>query len=349
MPLDVLETLGILVSVLDWLPSKTLKLVVNYLKNYGYQKFMTIPTPILRVSNLLKTFNSHFIAVDNVSFDVQPGEILGLLGSNGAGKTTIIQMLLSTMTPTAGSIEYFCKNLAIDRSAILQYVSFASTYVRLPGRLTVYENLYFHGKLYGLSSKTLINKINELLKFFNCIQLKDKKAGTLSAGEATRVMLVKAFLTSPRIVLLDEPTASLDPDVAHDVRHFIIRQQREHCTSILLTSHNMDEVTEVCDRVLVLQRGKIIADSTPDELAASVSSTKVRLLAPCAMLLRIEEYANNNGFTGQREEHSISIEVDEAKVADLLVGLVQAGLSYSQVSIEKPTLEDYFLHIARNT
>lgn len=308
----------------------------------------------LVVKDLFKRFESPawpwqqgraFTAVDTISFEIKAGEILGLLGSNGAGKTTTIQMLLGTMIPTSGTISYFGKDLNTHRSEILQKVSFASTYIRLPGRLTVYENLDFYAKLYNLSTKERAHRIEELLKFFDLWRLKDRKAGALSAGETTRAILSKAFIPRPRIVLLDEPTASLDPDIAHEVRHFVMQQRKEHNVSILFTSHNMDEVAEVCDRVLVLQNGTIIAHDTPRSLAASVSKVKVHLVSE--QLHGIKAYAQELGIQSKSEDRSITFEIDDHEIAEFLAGITKQYMSYTHIAIEKPTLEDYFLQISQ--
>lgn len=308
----------------------------------------------LEVINLVKRFESFswpwmqkkppFTAVNNISFHIKAGEILGLLGSNGAGKTTTIQMLLGTMIPTSGLILYSGRELNTDRSHILQKVSFASTYIRLPGRLSIYENLDFYAKLYNLSSTERSHRIEELLKFFDLWRLKDRKAGGLSAGETTRAILCKAFIPRPKIVLLDEPTASLDPDIAHEVRHFVLQQRKEHNVSLLFTSHNMDEVTEVCDRVLVMQQGNIIAHDTPESLAASVSKVRVNLISEQRQA--ICDYATARGIAADLIDHTIMLKLDDHEIAAFLADLTKHNMSYTHISIEKPTLEDYFLQIS---
>lgn len=288
-----------------------------------------------------------FVAVNNISFTLHEGEILGFLGPNGAGKTTTIQMLLSLMTPTAGSIHYFGKNFFMHRPEILQHVSFASAYTKLPGRLTIYENLDIYGRLYGIPSKERALKIEEYLTLFGMWDVRNKYTGPLSAGQMTRVMLAKAFLSEPKVLLLDEPTASLDPDVAQDVRKFVVQQQRERNISVLFTSHNMSEVEQICDRVLILKDGVIIADNTPQEIATSISKTRVSLMISPQDLAKVQEYSSQRNWQSVQKEHLIEIHVDEYDVANLLVGLGKIGIDYSQVSIEKPTLEDYFLYISK--
>ena len=312
---------------------------------------------VLSVSDLTKIFTQKewfsrkhktFVAVNNISFHLHEGEILGFLGPNGAGKTTTIQMLLGLMTPTSGTINYFGENFFTHRSNILQYVSFASAYTKLPGRLTIYENLDIYGRLYGLSAEERALKIEEYLKLFGMWELRNKYAGPLSAGQITRVMLAKAFLTEPKIILLDEPTASLDPDVAEDVRKFVVEQQRERNISVLFTSHNMDEVEQICDRVLILKNGIIIADNKPDEIAASISKTRVNLLIEDHDLNRVKEYMHQRQLPYEMKENFLEVQIDEHEVASFLSGLAKIGIEYSQISIEKPTLEDYFLYISKN-
>lgn len=218
-----------------------------------------------------KRHERRFVAVDHISFDIQPGEILGLLGPNGAGKSTTIAMLLGTLTPTSGRITMFERDFLHDRHHCAQYVTFASSYIRLPWRLTVWENLRVYGLLYGLNKTIFNERCEKFLKYFDVWEQRHKAISELSSGQMTRIMLTKAFLPYPKLVLLDEPTASLDPDIAHQVRTFILDQQKRFQTTILYTSHNMEEVAEVCDRVIFLKEGKIVAIDTPDRLAESVS------------------------------------------------------------------------------
>lgn len=309
----------------------------------------------LQVQNLVKKFpvkkvhpkgESTFTALKGISFSLKNGEILGILGPNGAGKTTTIQILLSVLKPTSGSIIYFGKDFYTHRSEVLEDVSFASSYVKLPSQLTVLDNLSIYAQLYGLSRQESASRIEKYLKLFGMWNIAHKETGVLSAGQMTRVMLAKAFISDPKIILLDEPTASLDPDIAHDVRTFILEQQREHGLSILVTSHNMDEVTQICDRVLVLKQGEIIADDTPENLALSVSRTRINLITSMPDALISLAKAHNLVYT--QDAHSISLEVEEHEIASLLMKLAQAGIEYSQISIDKPTLEDYFISIARD-
>jgi ABC-2 type transport system ATP-binding protein len=286
-----------------------------------------------------------FIAVNNISFELKVGEILGFLGPNGAGKTTTIQMLLDVLTPTAGTIEYLGKNVAKSRD-VLQQVSFASGYTRLPSSLTVRQCLLVHGMLYNKSLAELRIKITKILEEFGIAHLADRSASTLSAGQTTCVLLARAFLIEPQVVLLDEPTAALDPENAHVVRDFIKKQNREHNISLLFTSHNMNEVAELCDRILILKEGIIIADNTPEYLASSISRACVRLVS-VDHLEQLVNFARTKNLEYVVQEKHVDIMVDEHQIAELLESLASNKLRYSQISIDKPTLEDYFLTIAR--
>jgi len=220
-------------------------------------------TPVLQVSHLTKCFGP-FTAVNDVSFEIQPGEILGLLGPNGAGKTTTIQMLLGVVSATAGSIHMFGLDLSTSREAILQRVNFSSTYISMPQSLTVVENLWVIARLYGLSDKA--RRVDEMVKKLEMEEFRHKVTRKLSSGQMTRLTLAKALLTEPKILFLDEPTASLDPDIAYKIRALLKEERRSSGLSILYTSHNMREMEEMSDRIIFLQRGKIVAEGTAQEI-----------------------------------------------------------------------------------
>ncbi|MDE3036201.1 MAG: ABC transporter ATP-binding protein [Nitrospirota bacterium] len=219
--------------------------------------------PIVEVSGLTKRFGD-FTAVDGVSFEIGQGEILGLLGPNGAGKTTTIQMLLGLVTPTAGSIRMFGKDLATHREEILGQVNFSSTYISMPYSLTAEENLWVVAKLYGLSD--IARRIDEVVKKLEMEEFRHKLTRKLSSGQMTRLTLAKAILTEPKILFLDEPTASLDPDIAHKIRALLKDVRRSAGLSVLYTSHNMREMEEMSDRIVFLQRGKVVAQGTAREI-----------------------------------------------------------------------------------
>ncbi len=217
----------------------------------------------IHVQNLVKRY-AHTLAVDDISFTLQRGQILGLLGGNGAGKTTTISMLLGLLTPTSGQITVLGHDMAQDRFAALARMNFSSPYIALPARLTVRENLIVYGNLYSVPR--LHARIGELAAQFNLTNLLTRPAGELSAGQKTRVALAKSLINKPDLLLLDEPTASLDPDTGDYVRSVLESYRREHGAAILLASHNMAEVERLCDHVLMLKAGKIVDQGAPDAL-----------------------------------------------------------------------------------
>ena len=310
--------------------------------------------PVITVTSLTKIFESRglfikhekFTAVDNITFELQKDEILGILGSNGAGKTTTIKMLLGLLTPTAGSIYYFGKNLQYYRAEIMQQVSFASSYLKLPGSLSIEENLNLYARLYCVPEAIRTAQIDKNLKLFGLKHIKNRLTKKLSAGQLTRLMLAKAFLPNPKIILLDEPTAALDPDIALQVRAFILDQRQLSGISVILTSHNMAEVEEVCDRVLILQQGKIIASETPAKLAATVKTSKLRLLVT-AHFDKLLLYAQEKNIHYTLNQNFIELPIDEHTIADFMFDIAQLHVKYTQISINKPTLEDYFLAISQ--
>ncbi len=218
---------------------------------------------LLEIDGVIKRFDG-FTAVDEVSFKVHSGETVGLLGVNGAGKTTLMNMILGLITPSGGSIRAFGMDLQKHRLEILQRANFCTTYATLPGNLKVRHNLEIFARLYSVPKAKA--KVAELLELLEIAKLAEKTTGQLSAGESTRVNLAKALLNDPELLLLDEPTASLDPDIADKVRKLVRRVQRERHPAILYTSHNMRDIEEVCDRVLFLHEGKILAAGTPEEI-----------------------------------------------------------------------------------
>ncbi len=219
----------------------------------------------LKVAGLVKEYDS-FRAVDNITFAVKQGEIVGLLGPNGAGKTTTINMILGILEPTSGSIEILGKDLKEHRTEIVKQMNFAAVYAQMPGNLTVYQNLCIFGLLYQV--RNLKEKIKSLLHEFDLKAFVNTKAGLLSSGELTRLNLAKALINEPSLLLLDEPTASLDPSVANFIREKIKKRTAETETTVLWTSHNMNEIQAVCDKVLFLSHGKILLSGNPRALPA---------------------------------------------------------------------------------
>jgi ABC-2 type transport system ATP-binding protein len=305
-------------------------------------------TNILSARQLKKAYSGKnpVVAVDSISFDLKQGEILGLLGPNGSGKTTTIQMLLGTLAITSGTITYFGKDFSQHRSEILQKVSFASTYTSLPWLLTLAENLEVFGCLYGFSRKESAKLFDPLLERFGILEKKHHRVSSLSAGQVTRLMLVKAFFIQPQVVLLDEPTASLDPDIAGDICSFLLEQRETKGVSILFSSHKMEEVMEICDRTIFLKEGKIIADEVPAKLAKSVSNFRIKLVIVDG-LKRTMAIVEKFNLRYTVDHRLIEILIEEEKIPEFLNELSLMKVSYTNIKIEEPSLEDFFLQIAK--
>lgn len=294
---------------------------------------------ILKVENLTKKFKT-FLAVDDISFDLKEGEILGFLGPNGAGKTTTIQMLLGILTPTSGTIEYFGKNLLRNREEILEQVNFSTTYTNLPWILKVSECLHFISYLYDIKNRK--QRIEEIIETFDLKSLLNKNISSLSAGQNTRVNLAKSFINKPKVLLLDEPTASLDPETADMVRKILLKEQKEYGISVVLTSHNMAEVEEVCNRVIFINGGKIVANDTPQSLAKTIKVSHLELRFDEGIDI-VTKFLDAKSLKYRKHNKYLTIDIDEMEIPKLLKKLLDKKLSYSEISIEKPTLEDFFL------
>lgn len=223
---------------------------------------------ILEARDLTRTFGGTTV-LDHFSFRLHRGEVLGLLGANGAGKTTAMNCLLGLTLPTSGAIHAFGLPLESHRVEILRRTNFSSTYTALPGNLLVEQNLRVFARLYGVAQPD--RRIATLLDLLEITHLRRRVTGELSAGESTRVSLVKALLNDPELLMLDEPTASLDPDIADKVRTVIRTVQRERQIGILYTSHNMRDIEEVCDRVIFLHRGRAVCEGAPADIVARSS------------------------------------------------------------------------------
>ena len=303
---------------------------------------------LLQVSNLTKKFGppaGGFIAVNDISFVVGEGEIVGFLGPNGAGKTTTIQMLLGLMMPTEGEINFFGKSLNSHRQEILQKINYSSAYAELPWRLTVWENLNFYAWLYQVSNKK--EKILSLCDQFEVLPLLNKQLRDLSAGQKTRVLLTKTFLNDPKMILLDEPTASLDPDIADKIRRYILNERKIRNLSILITSHNMSEVEELCDRVIFLNHGKIIAVDTPQGLAKRNKNSRLELMIVDGLKRLIEMiYVKKYQFT--EKNRFVNITLPEAQIAQFLTDIGKRGVEFSEIEIVRPNLEDFFLSVSKD-
>lgn len=313
---------------------------------------------ILSVQNLTKQFDApskniweklrwkkeKFTAVNNISFNVKEGEILGFLGPNGAGKTTTINMILGLSKPTSGTISIFGMEFEKNHEEILGQMNFSSAYNELPYQLSIWESLYVFGELYNVEN--LRKRIDTLLQVFELTEIRNKQFSSLSAGEKARLNLAKCFINKPRLILLDEPTASLDPDIADKVRKYLLSSQNKFKTTILFTSHNMAEVEEVCNRVIFINHGKIIDEDTPEGLTKRISHIKVNLLIKYG-LDRAMKFVKKNHWKTDIDGKHILIKVEEEEITWLLAGLAENGVKYSEISIDKPSLADYFIKQTR--
>jgi ABC-2 type transport system ATP-binding protein len=299
---------------------------------------------ILQVQNLTKKYGT-FCAVNDISFSVKKGKIIGFLGPNGAGKTTTIQMLLGITNPTEGKIRYFDKDFLTHRRECLQRINFTSAFNTLQKKITVWQNLIVFAGLYGdLNPK---EKLKELVSYFKIDRLLSLEYGNLSAGERTRVNLVKSLINNPELILMDEPTASLDPDIADIVLTYIEHLREKQNITILYTSHNMDEITRICDEVIFLDHGKIVAQDTPLGLTKRIDKAKLFLTFNKDREI-VEKYCLEKKLDFNfPNDNTVVIEVEENKIPEIIFGLSKKEIWITDIEVKKPTLEDVFLHIAR--
>ncbi len=300
--------------------------------------------PVLEVDHLTKRFGG-LCAVDGISFQVRRGKVLGLLGPNGAGKTTTIHMLVGITLPNGGSIRYFGQDLHRHREACLQRVNFASSFNTLQGRISVWENLLVFAHLYSVPKPQ--ERIRQLADYFQITHILGQRFLTLSAGQKTRVNLVKSLLNDPEIILMDEPTASLDPDIADRTMQLLESLKAERELSMVYTSHEMDEVARICDEVVFLDHGLVVAYDTPDGLTRKIATAQLRIT-----------------FSGEREQvlaklkptcpdlespqpNVVAMTLDERLVPTAIRCVDDAGAVITDIEIKKATLEDVFLQIAR--
>ncbi len=224
---------------------------------------MSPSEPAITAEKLVKIYKAG-MAVDGISFSLPQGSVTALLGGNGAGKTTTIAMIMGLVAPTSGRVAVLGADMTRDRHRVLHRMNFESPYVDMPMRLTVGQNLKVFGELYGVAD--LRERIADLAAQLDLAGLLDRPTGKLSAGQKTRVSLAKALLNHPEVLLLDEPTASLDPDTADWVRSHLENYRKARGATILLASHNMNEVERLCERVIMMKRGAIVDDDTPERL-----------------------------------------------------------------------------------
>lgn len=299
---------------------------------------------VLQVENLIKNYGQ-FRAVDGISFSVPKGKVVGFLGPNGAGKTTTIQILVGITLANGGQIKYFGRDFNSNRQYCLQRINFASSFNTLQGRITVWENLIVFAGLYG--DKNPRKKIMDLMEYFEITDLLDKKYWDLSAGQRTRVNLVKSLINDPDLILMDEPTASLDPDIADKTLSLIEDLRKQRDLSILYTSHDMNEITRICDEVIFLDHGRIVAQDTPAGLTKKIPYAQVQIIFEGDKeILKefLEKTKQGFFFSGN---HLVVINTTESLTPELIFNISKLKIVITDIEIKKPTLEDVFLEIAR--
>lgn len=299
---------------------------------------------VLEVQNLRKVYGA-YTAVDGISFSVGRGEIVGFLGPNGAGKTTTIQILLGVTTANGGTISYFGHDFVTHREACLQRINTTSAFNTLMGRISVWENLVVFAELYQIPDAH--KKIVTLLEQLEANELSDRLYKDLSSGQKTRVNFAKALLNDPEILLMDEPTASLDPDIADKTLTLIEALRKERNLSILYTSHNMNEISRICDRVIFLDHGKIVAEDTPKNLTKLVSGATLRVVFD-KRNDALEKYLVAKQLDHSFPEHAtIEVRANERDIPGILFELSNTGIWIEDIEVQKPNLEDVFLKFAR--
>lgn len=301
-------------------------------------------TPILEVENLIKLYGT-FRALDGISFSIPKGKIIGLLGPNGAGKTTTIHILLGITSPSGGSIKYFGKNFSNHRQFCLQKINFTSSYNTLQTRISVLENLIVFSHLYSLKNPE--KKINDLATYFEIRDLLSRRFNDLSTGQKTRVNILKSLINDPEIILMDEPTASLDPDIADKTLSLIENLKKDKKLSILYTSHNMAEVSRICDEVIFLDRGKIVTQDTPLGLTKRIQKSQLRLTFD-GNKNRLEKYLKSQKLQFSFAKNNVVVvNTPEKQIPKIIFGIANEGIWITDIEVQKPTLEDVFLQIAR--
>jgi ABC-2 type transport system ATP-binding protein len=302
------------------------------------------------VENLTKKFNG-FVAVDNISFSITRGEIFGLLGPNGAGKTTIISMLSTLLRPTSGSALVNGFELTKKEDDIRKSIGIVFQDQSLDEELTAYENMDFHGRLYRIPKLVRQERIVDLLKLVELEERKDSLVKTFSGGMRRRLEIARGLLHEPKVLFLDEPTLGLDPQTRNHLWEYIERLNKEKGITMILTTHYMDEADRLCDRVAIMDKGKLIAANTPEKLKEEIggdvititSSEREELYAKLKTLSWIKHVEPHDGFL------TINLENAERHVVEIANLSATNGIEIDSISIHKPTLEDVFLHFTGRT
>ena len=304
---------------------------------------------LLTIQDLRKNYGT-VEALTGISFAVERGEFFGLLGPNGAGKSTTINILLGLILADSGLIRIFESDLATQSVAIKRRMNVAAAFTSMNGVLTVRENLGVYGRIYGV--KKIEHKIDELLERFEITDLANTKLQYLSSGQHTRVTLCKGFINDPELLLLDECTVGLDPDIAEKTRRALQEVQRDKQTTVLFTSHNMAEVEELCGRIAFLSKGELLRIDTAERLKRLIPQQIVRVRFQTGTdLNRLLQQPGNNGLPHPRQSGTDTVQFTldnpEQQLDSLLRHLTQASGPIADMHIERPSLEDVFIKVAR--
>ena len=303
----------------------------------------------IEVRGLTKIYKSKgkiFKAVDNINFDIKKREIFGLLGPNGAGKTTTINMILGVLSKDKGSVKILGKDFDQNKEELKNIMNVASAYHSLTTALSIMENLIVYARLYGVKNPK--KRINHLLEQFKLTHLKDKQVSFLSSGEKTRLALCKALLNKPRILLLDECTVGLDPDIAEKTREYIQKYCKENKTTMIFTSHYMYEVEELCNRIAFMSRGKIVKIDTAHNLKKKIKKQiiELKIIKKHPEIKSILEKKGINILSAK--SNNIIFEIDaKHNISELISFILKKGIKIQDIHIKKPTLSDVFINIAR--
>jgi ABC-2 type transport system ATP-binding protein len=301
--------------------------------------------PLLEIHDLRKRYGT-VEALKGLSLSVERGEFFGLLGPNGAGKSTTINILLGLILPDSGTIRIFERDFATEQVVIRRRMNVAAAFTSLSGVLTVRENLKVYGHLYGV--KKLNAKIDELLERFEITALANRKLQDLSSGQHTRVTLCKGLINDPELLLLDECTLGLDPDIAEKTRRALKEFQRERQTTILFTSHNMHEVEELCGRIAFLHKGEILRVDTTERIKRLIPQQVVEIhVRPGTDLAALQQWDSLKGEISGGATLRFVLDHPEEQLNALLRHVMQAGIYITDVQISRPTLEDVFIKVAR--
>jgi len=306
---------------------------------------------MVRADGLTKVFNKSLVAVDHINFNVKKGEIFGFLGPNGAGKTTTIRMLSTLTRPTEGTATVGSCDIVKDDNKVRKLIGLVSEKIIMYDRLTAKENLWFFGKLYNIPREILNKRIDELLELVQLSDWKDSQVGTFSSGMRQRMNVIRALLNMPEVLFLDEPTLGLDPQSSVEVREFVKKINRENKTTIILTTHMMVEADMICDRIGIIDRGKIVALDTSTNLKKLVSGSDTTVLRleiadlTTNMIASIQSLECVNSVSQDNSTH-INVHANGNEAFDTIIDTIRAEKGkINLVENLQPTLEDVFLHI----